>query len=228
MDKTDAVIDVANPPGYAAAVLYERQVRDYAFLDLPQEICGIDVLPLTLRTLVARLNMECPFLCGRDLSGLSSDDDLRAAIAAFVWHISVARARSAGRLLDEYHAREYLIRKIRTKSTQELLSGIREYIDDTFLDAPPSGSGRTTDYVNLAATCVDLFGENYGWPESAVINMSLMKLYQVLRAYMIRTQKHPVLFNRHSDRVRGDALRRAFAAADAPADSAVQAAPPCP
>src|SRR4051812_28835184 len=50
---------------YRAAINQETENRDYAFLDLPREICGIPVKQITLRQLLTRFAIGCPFFYGR-------------------------------------------------------------------------------------------------------------------------------------------------------------------
>src|SRR5438128_1983077 len=101
-------------PGYKEAIAEERDARDYAFLELPRQICGIDVAPFTLYHLVIRLAIDCPFLSEKSVL---ERPDPAGEIASFIWHVSTARAlashaRAPG--LAEYHARQALIRKLTT------------------------------------------------------------------------------------------------------------------
>src|ERR1043166_9000220 len=92
-------------PGYREALAEESEGRDYAILNLPRKICGIDVVQMTLRHLVTRLAIACPFVCGTSL-GLEPEE-LPGAIASFIWHVSAARARSRD-VVYEYQARQSL------------------------------------------------------------------------------------------------------------------------
>jgi hypothetical protein len=194
---------------YAQAVAAERDARDYAFLDLPSEICGVDVLPMTLRTFIARVAMGCPFLRGYRVLDLA---DPVGHIGAFLWHLSVARARSR-RLgpLAEYHARTRFNEVVARIDLFAVEPAIDEYLEETFLDAPVPGGGAEGAaagevYTSIAATLVDLFAFDYGWPAAQVLDAPLVQLHQLLRSRSLRKNPNAILFNRKSSKARSQAV----------------------
>jgi hypothetical protein len=204
-------------PGYREALVVEREARDYAFLALPRQICGIDVLPLTLRHLVTRFMINCPFLCERTV--LDRPDPV-GEIGAFIWHVSEARQRTRFSVLSEFHARERQHAILAPVALEHALKEIDEYLDWTFLDAPPSGDGKTEtrpSVTSVAATLIDLFASNYGWWRDQVLDAPLVELHQLLREIILRNDPKALLPNRRSGKVRGDFLNAVNAAAAAAA-----------
>src|ERR1700730_16876235 len=106
-------------PGYQRAkergAAVEESVRGRAFVSIPEKICGVEVFPLTLRT-IRRLRIAgSPFFCG---GGIRAGD-----VLAFLWAIS------PGYLLRTKKAREKakaeLAEKQRKLSYRRSVRGIR-------------------------------------------------------------------------------------------------------
>src|SRR4051812_34619727 len=110
-------------PGYREAIAAEREARDYAFLELPRQIAGIDVAPFTLHHLVTRLAIDCPFLSERSVL---KRPDPAGEIASFIWHVSEARRRTLGRPLAEYHARNAFFRQSAVVDTEEAILAVHD------------------------------------------------------------------------------------------------------
>jgi hypothetical protein len=198
-------------PGYREALRAESEARDYAFLDLPRSICGIDVGPVTLRQLLARLALRCPFVADLPAETIIQFPDPAGEIGAFIWHISNARARSAGSRLDEHLARERLCKQLAFVSAEDAIAGIKEFLKITFLDAPGSGGKTYIPTASIAATLVDIFAAEYGWNEDRILDSAMVKLYQLLRERTLRLNPKAVLHNRLSDKIRGQYLKEANA-----------------
>jgi hypothetical protein len=198
-------------PGYCDALRQEREARDYAFLDLPRSICGIDVAPLTVRQLLARLALRCPFVADLPAEVIMQFPDPAGEIGAFIWHVSIARARCLGRPLAEYRARQAFCKHLAFVSGEDAIAGIKDYLKITFLDAPGSGGKTYIPTASIAATLVDIFATDYGWNDDRILDSALVKLYQLLRERSLRLNPKAVLHNRLSDKVRGEYLKVANA-----------------
>src|SRR3954470_8994452 len=116
-------------PGYHEALRREREARDYAFLDLPTSLCGVEVGPLTVRQLLARLAIRCPFIADLPAELIMQLPDPAGEIGAFIWHISIARARCAGNAFAEYHARQALYRQLAFVSAEDAIAAIKDYLE---------------------------------------------------------------------------------------------------
>jgi hypothetical protein len=198
-------------PGYREALRQERDARDYAFLDLPRSICGIEVGPLTVRQLLARLALRCPFIARLPAEMIMQLPDPAGELAAFIWHVSIARSRCHGNAFAEYRALQSFYAHMARVSAEDAAAGIQEYIKITFLDAPGSGGKSYVPTASIAATLVDIFAAEYGWDEHRILESALVKLYQLLRERAVRLNPKVTLFNRLSDKVRGEYMKAANA-----------------
>jgi hypothetical protein len=212
-------------PGYREALAAEREARDYAFLGLPAAICGIDVVLLTLRQLVARLAISCPFISGRPAEKIMQLPDPAGEIAAFIWHVSIARARSCGNPLAEYRARQVFYARLAFISAEDAMAGIQEYLKTTFMDSPATGGKESVPTASVAATLIDIFAAEYGWTRDEILDAPLVQLYQLLRERARTLNPKAILFNRLSDKVRGDYLAPINEAAIAAAAAARETLP---
>src|SRR5690349_17989316 len=68
-------------PGYREAVEKEREIREMAFLDFPELICGIEVKPLSTWHLALLDTIHSPFLTGET-------EIVLADCAMFCWMVS--------------------------------------------------------------------------------------------------------------------------------------------
>jgi hypothetical protein len=198
-------------PGYREALLSERDARDYAFLDLPRTICGVEVVPMTLRQLMARLALGCPFIANLPASLILQMPGPAGQITQFIWFISVSRALSRGNPLADYRARQAFCARLAVISATEAIEGIQDYLKITFLDSPPSGGKSHVPTASIAATLVDIFAAEYGWTDDKILDSPLVRLYQLLRERAQRLNPKTILFNRWSDKVRGEYMRVANA-----------------
>jgi hypothetical protein len=211
-------MDANQIPGYREAVAAEREARDYAFLELPREICGIDAAPLTLYRLVTRFAIGCPFL---GESNVMERPDPAGEIASFIWHVSVARSRTLGRPLAEYHARNALVEHLASIETSESVVAIHDYLNWMLLDAPPPSDGPSRAPVaSIAAGIIDVFGSQYSWSRYEVMHAPIEQLFQLIREITVRNNPKAALPNRRSGKVIGRYLDSLNAAASSAAPTA--------
>jgi hypothetical protein len=182
-------------PGYAKALALEEELRGFAFLDLPQAVCGVPLKAPTLRQAIALINIRSPFFVGGRKGG--------ADVAAFLWFLS------PGYNPADRPARAKFLHRIARKRLGTCIRQIDRFLDDVMLDAPPTQEGpRTTPFVNFAARLVETFAVEYGWSESAVLDLPLPRLFQYLRLIELRRNPKTKFINRRSSKVRGNWFRK--------------------
>lgn len=156
MNLTDAI------PGYREAIEREQAVREFAFIDAPRDICGVDVLPLTPRNLLLLYRARSPFVCGGPVDA--------ADIALALWTLSADRA-AGGR-------RWRFIRRCRKLPYEATASALTEFIADSLQDTPGGASSGGPEYVSWVAAIVHVVASAYGWAEAAILDCPLPRLLQ--------------------------------------------------
>lgn len=184
--------------GYAEAVAWEASVRAEAFLDIPRNLLGCEVLPLTLHRMAVLTAAQSPFLCG----GAPTVE----AVAIFLWVVS------PGFSISHPTARTVFLAGLRdSPELGDLPACVREigaFVEEMFLDSPAGGGGKSGAPVTSSeAMYCDVFADAYGWTDAQTMNTPLPRLFQMLRRITLRDNPKAVFVNRRSDRVRGEWLR---------------------
>lgn len=197
-------------PGYREAVVEETEARDYAFLGLPREICGLRVNQMTLRQFLVRVMIDCPFIC-------RTREAEREDAIEFLWFLSPefkaapegTRRETAGYLWwkkELLSLRDKFVRGIINIPHHELVAGIDDYLAWTFMDAPGATENRPyISYTSFVATYIDILMSEYGSMNADdVLDTALVQMYQLIRERLKRLNPKAILFNSRSDKVRGD------------------------
>ncbi len=194
-------------PAYRAAVQAETEAREAAFLDAPGFICGIEVLPLTIRRFLWLTALKTPFTgqgvpsladCGIVLWMLSPAyrDALRMRMAIEPW-----TPGTAGWLFNR--RRKRFLRQIRQPHLM-LVEGILKFMAQTFEDSP-GGSDRATgfrpSYFAAPTYLVAEFAKAFHWSEESILEMPLTRAFQYQRLLSQQLDSKTPLFN-PSDKVR--------------------------
>jgi hypothetical protein len=184
-------VEIDKIPGYQRAkergAALEENIRGSAFLSIPEKICGLEVLPLTM-WIVRRLRIaRSPFLCG---------GRIRAGdVLAFLWAIS------PGYLLRTKKAREKakaaLIEKMRGIPYRRAVRGIRRYLFYAWMDRPPSARTKKGGSATVAfeAAMIHYLATSYGWDDEAILDKPLRRLHQYLTMIRLEGNPHAHIFN---------------------------------
>ena len=167
-------------PPQRAEFAQAKRLRDFAFLDLPWSIQGIDIRVMTIRDMAALLSVESPFLCG--------GPKLPADIGVFLWFLSVDYTTDDkpcvfllnGKVV-EMTAREAFMLRIPELPLVETLGAIDEYLDFIFMDSPRGGSGAAPS-VSFVARVLDNLMSEYGWTERDALSCPMPRVYQYIKA----------------------------------------------
>lgn len=193
-------------PGALEARAWEASTRAEAFLDVPRTLLGVEVLPLTLHRLGLLTAARNALLCGGPVTLKQVTDFLWVLAPAFLVGSSEAYALFCRELGERGGVGDL----------PACAGEVGKFLDEMFLDAPAGG----TDSLKVPVTCpeavyVDLFADAYGWTAAETMHTPLPRLYQLLRRIVLRRDPKAIFINRHFDKVRGDWLRAATAAAQA-------------
>lgn len=209
-------------PNFQAALDWERDHREMAFLGVVAPICGVPVQPLSLRRLGFLLQGKSAFF----FNGVLDE----VAVAQFLWLVSdrfkpgdldaraifIASETTIGALLELDAAGE----------------AIREYLDAAFNDAPAAqagpASGDDEPITCFAASLVHVIASEYGWSLDAILDAPLASLYQLMRKIALEYNPKALFISRRSRKAKGDWLR-SLRACEAPAelpDASDQPLPP--
>jgi hypothetical protein len=171
-------------PGLADAIEREQHIRDTSFLGLPENVCGFDVSPLTLRHVLTLGAIGSPFMRG----GHPMTHDVGAfMVVVGEWKV-FKRWRN--------------LRKLGLVSFRESVEQVDAFVKESFQDSPSGSQKDGVSYYSFAASLVDLFAREYGWTEKDILDAPMKRLFQYIKAISHRNGEK-VLFN-PSDRVRGD------------------------
>lgn len=214
---------LAEIPGYKEAVDRERILRAEAFLGLPTRLGVFDVRPMNLEDMSALLILQNTVLCKpcpdaedvaifiRRLSPTYTNGsflyrlwfDLRFRRLYVVPSAPIFKTKRAV-------ARYVKNAKATLERSQKLVGQVREFIDETFLDAPTGQAGGTDkDYFSDAAFICAKFGREFGWSEADTMSKPLRRVFQYLKEIKWTNSegKNPSLTNK-SESVLAENLRK--------------------
>ncbi len=174
----------------------EREVRDYAMLDLPHEVCGIQIRSLTLRSYMLLSFLGNPFIVGGAFD--------RADAAQFLWLLSINYLPPAGGFVQRFKSffrSKRLMRRIVLIPEEELFEAVEDFMDEMFMDCPGGRKDGPPRSISLAAELVNMFRGSVSRTE--LLETSLPEIWQHLR--YTSDSKAPT-FNKFSDRVKAKFL----------------------
>lgn len=192
---------VKNPPPqppfpidkYNAAIAKERDARDFAFLGVDTEICGVAARLMTLRMFIQLCYAKSPFLVGGPVGP--------EHVAQILWRLS-PQYKTTRR-----GARARFIKSIASLPYAESRKAVEEYLDLIFFDAPPSSGKNKVPRVSFATQLIDFFGHHYGWTRNETLDSPLPELFQLMKEINRRTNPDAVSINRLSDKVKAEWAR---------------------
>ena len=188
-------------PNFADALAWEAETREHAFLDLPLDLLGVEVVPLTLRRQRVLIAGGSPFYLG----GCPGEGD----VAAFLW------ALSPGYRSVDADARAAFVASLATgDALDDLPAAVRavgDFIDGFYNDAPAGaggpGAGGNGPETSSEASIIDTVASAYHWSEDAILDCRLDRLWQYVRKIAVSNNPKARFVSRRSARATGDWLR---------------------
>jgi hypothetical protein len=186
-------------PGYAEAVQKERELRNTAFLDVPEQIASVEVKPLTMDHLLILDAVKSPFTTGRQLA----IETLPIDVSIFLWIVSPQfrpfSDNPEQRKKDQAVHRRF-IASLRKLDFLAAMPAIDAYIESAFFEAPGNKPG-SISYCSWIASLTMAIAEKTNWDPERIRRTPLKQLWQYLRAVSTKTLINPL-----SDKVRADWL----------------------
>jgi hypothetical protein len=152
-------------PEYLAALAEERRLREEIYLDLPRDICGIEVKQITPHLRAVLFNIGSPFITEGSIT--------TAHILQFLWACSTDYSTSR-------FARWRFMRRASRINLIKAANQIEEFLDDTFLDAPYGGK-KSVPYVSSLAWIEVAMRRIMGWGIETTMHTPLRRIYQLIR-----------------------------------------------
>lgn len=195
-------------PDYAQAVIQERLIRDSAFLNLPENVAGFDLRPMTLRDKLVLRIANSPLLTEKETPSPNE-------LAQFLWAMSVeykpdksARKRFLKRCRSFVPPARGLFHRRKCAAAMaeatRVLMAAREYVKEATMDRPGNASsGFVPDYYSEVVFWLALV--EYRWTVAQVLDTPLKVLYQILNQKK-ESLPNSVMCNPLSDKVRAEWL----------------------
>jgi hypothetical protein len=207
---------------YRYAVAMEGEGRDLAFVEIPSQVCGFSLRPITSLDLLNLSLLRSPFLGADFLAGrrkavpeiptFANADFFKAhvaiparEIAAFLWVQSVDFIPRQRGLKYVLKYRRFVSR-CRKLKYGEACESIRRFVDAAMLDRPQGGKTSGTQITSWLASSVAFVASKFHWSEREILNMPIARLFQYERAIVASAGKGAAVSNR-SDKLRSEFLK---------------------
>ena len=184
-------------PGFREAVKREAHVRDTAFLDGLELVCGVEVVPLSLRRLIWLEQAHNGFVVPWRFD---DDGEMFAHAVQFLFFMrpDYSPPKSAKESFWQSFCsgmkEQLFINRMARSNRDEMLGELSEWIKSAFMDAPNAGgSVRTAPYASYPALVVDLFAEaGLPFTYTEIMDMPLARLWQHWRIAARRVKDLPL------------------------------------
>ena len=178
-------------PGYREAVERENSVRDAAFLDLPEFICGTQVNQITPQHFLILDGIGSPFVSG----GTPTAED----VVKFLWILSPEFCRPTS-IWNRIRRWRFTV-SCRNIDFFKAIGAIVRFIRETFHDSPGGTGPRSAPIASCVAGPVHVLANKYGWSEAEILNLPYKRIFQYFRLIQIQANPKVITFN-SSDHVR--------------------------
>jgi len=207
-------------PGFqeelAAASRDNSESRDFAFLDLPTRICGVEVCLMTLRQYIRLHLLRNPFICGGQVLARDIAQILWILspyyIEPFAFGLSPARARSRRSLATR--RRRQIVGGFSEIEFSKAKSEISDFVDRMLEDAPGGNNSGTIPVTSSTAVIIEFIAEAYGWPQETIgadglpvprggiLDLPLPAIYQHIRRIILLKNPTAAIVDRKTDSIK--------------------------
>jgi len=187
-------LETVEIPGLREALKREAHVRDTAFLDGMEIVCGVEVRPLSLRRLIwleqAHNGLIVPWRW-------DSDEELLAHALQVVYFctpkFSPPKSPKYGfwdSFRDGMKEHTFFRKALRAGTPQVIVKEIEAWLGDSFMDSPAGGGTneiQAPSYASYPAYVVDKFAEaGLPFTYDEIMDMPLRRLWQHWRVAIKR------------------------------------------
>lgn len=184
-------------PGLREAIQRESRVRDLAFLDGLEIVCGVEVYPLSLRRLLWLEQARNGFIVP---CRFESDDEYLAHALQVVYFCTPGfRIPTSPKVSfwsvfrDNYRQQGFFRKALRSGSPEVIVKEIEDWLAEAFMDSPAVGGSNevaSPSYASYPAHIVDKFasaGLTFTYDE--IMDMPLKRLWQHWRIAVRRVDE---------------------------------------
>ncbi len=174
-------------PGLREAIKREARVRDTAYLDGHEIVCGVEVVPLCLRRLIWLEQAHNGFVVPWKFE---NDGEKFAHAISFLYFLRpdfsppISPRETFWQSFKSGLNEQVFINRYRNVNRDEFLAELLEWISDYFMDAPNSGGSEIMppSYASYPTHIIDLFAQaNLPFLFSEIMDMPLKRLWQHYR-----------------------------------------------
>jgi hypothetical protein len=155
------------PAGVAEALEQAKCWQAESWLNINEEICGVEVTQMTLKQFFLLEGADTPLFKG----GKITAEDL----AVFLWILSPEWKPCQ-------KARNEFCKKVRTVNIVDACNAAEKYLEATFAEADTGGEEKKKKYANFISYIVDMFGREYGWTIGEIMKLPMRQIYQLSTA----------------------------------------------
>jgi hypothetical protein len=165
------MVSIRQIPGYAEAVAAEADQRQEAWLALEPDICGIPVVPLTLRKIMFLS------LSKNDFVSSHNDTISEYSVAEFLWVVSTQFTPANAR------ARKRFYKSIKRVSIKQAVKEISQYLERSFFDAPigSTATNHTAPKVDWITNCIHRYATHYSFHPDTTLDLPFRQISQLSR-----------------------------------------------
>ena len=180
-------LETVEIPGLREAIKRETRVRDAAFLDGLEVVCGVEVVPLSLRRLIWLEQAHNGFVVPWKWYNAAETFVHAVSFLYFLqpsFQLPRSPIQSFWQSFRDGWREQMFAHRMARNDRSELVKELAEYIADCFMDAPTGGGGEIMppSYVSYPTHIIDLFAEaglTFGYSE--IMDMPLTRLWQIHR-----------------------------------------------
>lgn len=159
---------------YPEALALQSLVWNVAWSDLTEDICGVEVMPITPLHFVRLAAARSPFVCG-------GREPNMADVGNFLWCLSpLYDPHSKWKKFCHWLCYYRAVRKL---TLADLVSGIDEYMDEAWQDAPPKpeGKGRASAFYSPVVSLMHVLCPAYNMTPDMVKRMPYKQVFQLYK-----------------------------------------------
>ncbi len=181
-------LETVEIPGLREAVQKEARIRDAAFLDGNEILCGVEIIPLSLRRLIVLEQSHNGFVVPWEWE---SDAETFAHAVHFLYVLRPGyrpptSPRESFWLSFKNGMKEGVFsNRIARRGRKEVIGEIAEWLKDVFMDSPKGGGNggpRPPSYASYPVYIFDLLAEaGLTFTYQEIMDMPLPRLWQFWR-----------------------------------------------